>query len=365
MPNQLALDAIHRAQGAAMRDVGGWLLPNDYGDVAGEYHALSEGAGLIDRSMVGKVTVTGRDRQAFLQGMLTNEVKGLGPGQGTAAAFLDAHGKVMALLCVYVLEDRLWLELPPGLTEKTLQALDKFLISEKASFEAADDAFAVLAVEGPGARALLETLTGAALALPPYHHMEVAIAGAPVRVVHRSEGGGEGFHCWTAAAHGAALWRALVTAGARPAGAEAANVLRVEAGLPWYGPDVDETVILPETRLEPLVSYTKGCYIGQEVVARVKYRGHVNRALSGLVLDGERVPAAGATVLADGKEVGHVTSAVRSFALGKPIALGYVRKEHFAPGSAVQIQDGGALIPAHVVELPFVRPVRSPACPTA
>ena len=355
MPNQLPLDGVHRAQGAAMRDIGGWLAPNDYGDAGAEYRALSKGVGLIDRSMVGKVIVTGRDRQAFLQGMLTNEVKSLGPGQGTAAAFLDAHGKVMALLGVYVLEDRLWLELPPGLTEKTLQALDKFLISEKASFEAADDAFAVLAVEGPGARGLLEKLGGAALALSPYHHVEVAIAGAPIRVIHRSESGGEGFHCWTAAAHGAALWRALVVAGARPAGAEALNVLRLESGVPWYGYDVDETVIFPETRLEPLVSYTKGCYIGQEVVARVKYRGHVNRALSGLVLEGERVPPAGAAIVADGKEVGHVTSAVRSFALGKPIALGYVRREHFAPGSAVEVQDAGALIPAHVVELPFVR----------
>lgn len=355
MPNRLALDELHRAQGAAMRDVDGWLLPNDYGDAAAEYRALSEGAGLVDRSMVGKVTVTGRDRQAFLQGMLTNDVKGLGPGQGTAAAFLDAHGKVMALLWVYVLEDRLWLELPPGLTEKTLQALDKFLISEKASFEAADDAFAVLAVEGPGARALLEKLAGAALDMPPYHHAEVAIAGAPVRVIRRSEGGGEGFQCWTAAAHGSALWRAPAAAGARPVGAEALNVLRVEAGVPWYGHDVDETVIFPETRLERLVSYTKGCYIGQEVVARVKYRGHVNRALSGLVLDGDRVPAAGAAIVAGGGEVGRVTSAVRSFALGRPIALGYVRREHFAPGSAVQVQDGGGAIPARVVELPFVR----------
>ncbi len=365
MPNQLPLEEIHRAQGATMRDVGGWLVPNDYGDVGAEYRALREAAGVVDRSMVGKVTVTGRDRQAFLQGMLTNDVKGLGPGQGTAAAFLDAHGKVMALLCVYVLEDRLWIELPPGLTEKTLQALDKFLISEKASFEAADDTFAVLAVEGPGARALLEKLGGAALALAPYQHIEVALTGAPVRVIHRSEGGGEGFHCWTAAPHGPALWRALVAAGARPAGVEALNVLRLEAGVPWYGHDVDETVILPETRLEPLVSYTKGCYIGQEVVARVKYRGHVNRALSGLILEGEQAPASGAPVIADGKEVGRVTSAVRSFALGKPIALAYIRREHFAPGSAVQVKDGGALIPAHVVELPFVRPDKRPPCPTA
>ncbi len=356
MPNQLALDEVHRAQGATIREIGGWLLPSDYGDPAAEYRALREAVGLIDRSMLGKVTVTGRDRQAFLQGMLSNDVKSLTAGQGTAAAFLDAHGKVVALLAVYVLEDRLLLELPPSLTEKTLQALDKFLISEKASFEAADDAFAILAVQGPGSRALLETLAGRQLDLAPYHHAEAQIAGAPVRVISRAEGGVPGFHCWAAAAHGASLWQLLVTAGARPVGAEALNVLRVEAGVPWYGHDVDESVILPETRLEQLVSYTKGCYIGQEVVARVKYRGHVNRALSGLVLEGDRVPAINDPVVADGKEVGRITSAVRSLALGKPIALGYVRREYFAPGSVVGVQDGGATIPARVAELPFVRP---------
>ncbi len=356
MPNQLALDAAHRAQGAAIRELDGWLLPASYGDPTAEYAALRDAAGVIDRSPLGKVIVTGRDRQSFLQGMLSNDVKSLEPGQGTAAAFLDAHGKVMALLTVYALEDRLLLELPPSLTEKTLQALDKFLISEKAAFEAADEAFAVLAVQGPGARSLLEKLAGRTLDLAPYYHVEAPIAGAPVRVINRAEGHVAGFHCWTAAAHGAALWRALVAEGARPVGMEALNVLRMEAGMPWYGHDVDETVILPETRLEQLVSYTKGCYIGQEVVARVKYRGHVNRALSGLIVDGDRVPAPGAAVMADGKEIGRITSAVRSLALGRPIALSYLRREHFAPGSAVGVQDGGALLPARVAELPFVRP---------
>jgi folate-binding protein YgfZ len=356
MPNQLALDAAHRAQGAAIQELDGWLLPASYGDPTAEYGALRDAVGVIDRSPLGKVIVTGRDRQSFLQGMLSNDVKSLTPGQGTAAAFLDAHGKVMALLVVYALEDRLLLELPPSLTEKTLQALDKFLISEKAAFEAADEAFAVLAVQGPRAQPLLEKLAGRALDLAPYHHVEAPIAGTPVRVINRAEGHVAGFHCWAAAAHGAALWRALVAEGARPVGMEALNVLRMEAGMPWYGHDVDETVILPETRLEELVSYTKGCYIGQEVVARVKYRGHVNRALSGLSLDGDRVPTPGAAVVADGKEIGRITSAVRSLALGRPIALGYLRREHFAPGSAVGVQDGGALLPARVAELPFVRP---------
>jgi len=356
MVNRLALDEIHRAHGAVMEEIDGFLLPARYGDLTAEHSAVRKAAGVIDRSFVGKATVTGRDRQAFLQGMLTNDVKALLPGRGIGAAFLDAHGKVMALLRVYALEDRLLLELPPALTGHTLGLLDKFLISEKAYFEAADESFSVLGVEGPHAQAIVSSLSGRTLELEDDQHVEVSMAGASVRVVGRSETGGPGFQCWTMAFHGAALWRALIEAGARPVGARALDVLRIEAGIAWYGRDVDETVILPETRLEQLVSYNKGCYIGQEVVARVKYRGHVNRALSGLVLDGDHVPSSGAKVLAEDKEVGRVTSAVRSIALGRPIALGYVRREHLAPGSAVTVVDGDASAPARVAELPFVLP---------
>jgi glycine cleavage system T protein len=356
MPNLLGLDEAHRASGAVMEELCGWVQPRHYGDPVREYRALREGVGLADRSPLGKVVVTGRDRQGFLQGMLTNDVKSLVPGQGMPAAFLDAHGKVMALLCVYALEDRLWLELPVGLTEKTLQTLDKYLISEKAYFEAADEAFAVLAVQGPGSRAILERLAGKGLELAPFAHTEAALAGAAVRIINRAEAGSPGYHVWAAREHGAALWRAILDAGARPVGIEALDAARVEAGVPWYGHDVDDTVILPETRLESLVSYTKGCYIGQEVVARVKYRGHVNRALTGLVLEGAAVPAYGARVIADGKEIGRITSAVRSPALGRPIALGYVRREHFEPGTAVHVEVGGVPVPAHVAALPFIQP---------
>src|SRR6185295_8001086 len=125
-------------------------------EITEEYAAARRGVALFDRSALGKVTVTGRDRLSFLQGMLSNDVKALAPGQGCAAAFLDAHGKVMALLRVYALADRLWLELPPRLTEKTLQLLDKYLISEKVSFEALDEAYGVLSLQGPRSQALLE-----------------------------------------------------------------------------------------------------------------------------------------------------------------------------------------------------------------
>jgi glycine cleavage system aminomethyltransferase T len=155
------LHDVHRERGASFGEIDGWQVPLHYGDPAAEYRAMREGAAVIDRSMLGKVTVTGRDRQAFLQGMLTNDVKGLTPGKGTGAAFLDALGKVVVLLNVYALDDRLLIELPPSFTEKTLERLDHFLISEKVYFEAADSAFAIIAVQGPAAGDLLVEARGA------------------------------------------------------------------------------------------------------------------------------------------------------------------------------------------------------------
>ena len=356
MPNQLALHDLHRSEGARLRDISGWLQPADYGDMAAEYRAVMTGAGVIDRSVLGKVTVTGRDRTAFLQGMLSNDVKTLKPGQGCPAAFLDAHGKVVSLLVVYVLADSMLLELPTGSTEKFLQAIDKFLISEKAYFEPSDDGYAILAVQGPKAAEVLSRASGASLELAAYGHTEAFIAGASVRVTSRAEAVTPGFHCWTVPEQAAAVWKALRDGGAVPVGADAAEILRVEAGIPVYGPDVDDTLILPETRLDALVSYTKGCYIGQETVARVKYRGHINRGLSGLVLSGDLVPSHGDLVLADDREAGRITSAVRSIALGTPIALGWVRREHFEPGSPVSVKIGEELVSAHVAALPFAPP---------
>jgi len=322
---------------------------------AEQYRAVREAAAVIDRSSVGKAEVEGRDRASFLQGMLSNDVKALAPGQGCAAAFLDAHGKVMALLRVYALSDRLLLELPAGLTQKTLLLLDKYLISEKAAFEPLDEAYAVLSVQGAQAPALIAGLAGAPMDLAPHAHVEATLAGIATRVVQRSEFGVRpGFFLWAAPDAMPALRAAVEGAGATPVEPAVGEVLRVEAGEPVYGQDVDESVILPETNLEHLVSYTKGCYIGQEVVARVKYRGHVNRALTGLTLEGDRVPTPGAPVFAGEREIGRVTSAVRSLGLGAPIALGYVRREHLEPGSAVAVRIEEILVPARVTPPPFI-----------
>ncbi|MCI0546810.1 MAG: aminomethyl transferase family protein [Candidatus Rokubacteria bacterium] len=370
MPEALPLADVHRAEGARIEEIAGWSLAADYGDAAAEHRAAMQAAGVADRSHLGTAVVTGRDRAAFLQGMLSNDVKALGPGQGCPAAFLDAHGKVMALLHVYALEDRLLLEFPPGLTAKTLERLDRFLISEKAYFEATDGAHAIFALAGPRSAAILAEVTGGAIALADHAHAERVIADAPVRIIRRAEAPVAGFYCWTPVAHGAAVWTALRAAGAAAVGATAVDVLRVEAGVPWFGQDVDETVLLPETRLEHLVSYTKGCYIGQELVARVKYRGHVNRALGGLVIEGDGIPPPGARVTgADDKErgsagamsgppqmaTGRITSAVRSLTLGKTIALGYLRREHLEPGTPLLVVAGERRWHARAAALPFVQ----------
>ncbi len=358
MPNVLPLRELHVAAGALVNEMCNWLLPVHYGDPVAEHRAMREAVGLVDRSLIGKVEVTGRDRVSFLQGMLTSDLKALALGQGSPAAFLDANGKVRALLNALVLEDRLLLELPPGMTGKTLQALDKYLISEKVSFTDVTEAFALFALHGPTAAAVLAD-SGGPVSLAPYQHAERFVATFPVRLLRVDEFGVPGFHLWVAAELAADLWRGLMELGRphglRPVGGAALDILRVEAGVPWFGHDVDETTLLMEAPLEHLVSYTKGCYIGQEIVARIKYRGRVNRFLTGLILDDSEAPEHGATVLADGKEIGRVTSAVSSIALKRPIALAYIRRECLEPGTPLTVKHHETTIPARVAALPFVR----------
>lgn len=360
MANQLPLHALHAQLGAVFDSPCGWELPFSYGDPQAEYRAVRTAAGVIDQSYSSVLEVTGRDRVAFLQGMLTNDLKVLTPGQGCPAAFLDAHGKVQALLTVLALDDRLLLMLNGGSAEKTLQALDKFLISEKAYFRDVSAEKALFLIAGPSTAAVIKRLTGEVPLPAPWAHAERTAGEIALRVITASGETGE-TEAWlyAGASEGERLWRATLAAGKpaglRPVGVTALDVLRVEAGTPWYGHDVDETVLFPEVPLERYVSYTKGCYIGQEVVARVKYRGHVNRSLTGLTFDGDQVPRSGAVIAQDDRQVGRVTSAVNSFALNRPIALAFIRREHLEPGTLVTVRDNDLMLTARVTALPFYR----------
>jgi folate-binding protein YgfZ len=356
MPERFPLHDLHAAAGATFITPCHIELPEAYGDPAGEYDAARHGVGLIDHGNLGVLEVTGRDRAAFLHAMLSNDVKALQPGQGCQAAFLDVHGKVQTLMTLWVLDDRILVITPAGAAANANEALDKYLFSEKAYFKEATGETSMLMLAGPQAPALAERLTGTAPPEAAWSHVAARLGDAQVRLVR---GGGETGEAevWlvSAIADGPSVWQAALAGGARPVGARAHESLRIEAGTPYLGHDVDDSVLLPEIPIERWVSYSKGCYIGQEVVVRIRDRGHVNRHLLGLVFDGDAVPRHRDPVVAGDAEIGHVTTAAWSFGLKRPIALAFLRRQHSEPGTAVSVRSGEASLAATVSALPFTR----------
>ena len=356
MATQLPLHPAHAQLGARFGEADGYVVPVAYGDPAAEHGAVRARGGLIDRSERGKIEVTGRDRVSFLQAMLSSDVKALQPGQGSPAALLDVHGKIVALLVVHALSDRLVLELDRRLVGPTLEALDRYLISEKVELEDASDRAGLLTVAGPTARKMLEEVLGRTLPdLPVHHHVKAAGAGEGARVVRNEESGEEGYDLWADPEDLPRLWERLRACGAEPVGREAWNILRVEAGVVWHGVDVDASTLLLEASLPGAYSLDKGCYLGQEVVARITYRGHVNRRVVGFRFPDRRVPERGARVVVAGKDVGWITSAVVSPVLGSGLALGQLRREHWEPGSRVEVTGPEGTLTAEVSTLPFYR----------
>jgi folate-binding protein YgfZ len=356
MAARLPLHEIHDRAGARLVEMDGWVVPAHYGDPAAEHEAVREGTGVIDRSERGKIEVTGKDRATFLHGLVSNDVKGLTPGQGNESALLDVHGKVGVLLVVHCLPDRLVLETDGPSTESLSTGIDRYLFSERAELENVTAASGILTVAGPTARKTVEQATGAAIPdLARWHHVVVPFEGAEIRVVRTEETGDEAYDLWVETAGLARLWARVRDAGAQPVGREAWDVLRLEAGRVRYGVDVDASTLLLEAPLPDAYSLSKGCYLGQEVIARITYRGHVNRKIVGFRFLGARVPAAGAPVLVEGKEVGRITSAVLSPPLGVALGLGFLRREHHEPGTRVEVGDGGESLAAEVAVLPFYR----------
>lgn len=355
---QSPLRDLEVAAGATLGEWFGWELPSRFADSALEHRAIRAGAGLFDLSYRGILELTGKDRTRFLNGMVTNDVKSLKPGSGLYAAMLNTHGKLMADMRIYALADAYWLDLHEELIPKVREALERHLIADQVEVRDRSTEFAIMALQGPASAELLEGLgVQGAKSLTAYQHQETAIEAAPVRVVRASETGEEGFVIVVPVAAAHAVWLALLQAGhdaeLQPVGMEALNILRTEAGIPWYSLDMNETALLSEVGLEQAVSFSKGCYIGQETVARIAHRGHVNRHLVGLLIKAGEVPASDTPLLYEQREVGRVTSAVHSLSLDCPIALGYVRREHMAPGTILELPSLHGPGAAEVAPLPF------------
>lgn len=354
----LPLHARHQARGATFVERAGWAVPAHYGDPVAEHLAVRRGAGLADLSARGKLWLSGEDRQSFLHSLLSNDIQGLHPGQGTYAALLTDKGKMLADLRVYHLGDRLLLDLEPELTARMVEILNGYIIADDVLVEDATEALALLSVHGPAARELLGKLL-TDLPSPELHrNTRNRISGQDVIAVRVDRTGEEGYDLYVPVSGAAALWEALIEVGAPrglcPVGEAALESLRIEAGLPRYGADMTEETIPIEAGLEArAISYTKGCYIGQEVIARLKARGHVNRHLVGLLLRGAAVPTPGSPILAGERQVGMVTSSAYSPVLGCPIALGYVRAEAARPGTTVTVREGQEMLAGAVAPLPF------------
>jgi folate-binding protein YgfZ len=351
------LPTIQRLQGPSITIAryfdGLWELPAFYAGagqgndaVLAEYASLvsPDGVAIADRSWRSVIELRGRDRQSFLQGMVTNDVAVLTPGQGCRAAMLGSNGHMLADMVVYALEDSLLITVDPRAAGKLTETLDKFLIAEKVMIADVSAKWAIITLAGGGARTAVESLTGST-SLPdtPYANITASVGGASIMVTRSGPRGDVSYDLWAPVDVAPSIWETLSGAGARPVGELALETARIEAADPAWGCELDESVLFPEVELSEALSYTKGCYVGQEIIARIHARGHTNRALRGILFDeGEHSLQQGDLLFTipddngDAKEIGRITSAAVSPRFdGRLLALGYIRKEFNVDGAEV------------------------------
>ncbi len=345
---------LHKENRARFVQSDGWSLPAHFGDPVAEYDAVRSAAGWLDLADRALLSVTGPDSVEWLQGMLSNDVAALAPGKGIPAAVLNIQGKILADVRVLRAADAFLLELGEPLATGVVEHLERYLIADEVEIADLSAGLAMISIQGPGAEAALAGLVDAGpLPAENLEHGEVECAGARIRIVRATHTGEPGFDLVAPGGSLAAMAALPQARGIRWIGSEARETLRIEAGIPRYGVDMDADTLLLETCLDDAVSFTKGCYLGQETVERIHSRGHVNRRLVGLMAEGDRVPAPDDPVLVDERPVGRITSATASPRFGRPIALGYVHRDYIEPGSAVVIGHGDARIAASVRTLPF------------
>jgi len=354
------LFTVQQALGATFTEVAGWELPRHFGHPEAEYQAVRHSVGLCDLSHRGLVRITGADRQRFLHAMVSNDTQSLQPGQGCYATFLTNKGKIVADFVVYADPDAYLLDLEPQAVCPFIAAIEGFVISEDVILSDESAQWGLLSLQGPRAAELLALVLGRDVPdLPIYAHMCCQLAGHQVRLIRRSHTGELGYQLLAPLGVLPELWQTLwqhhAACDLRAVGLETLEVLRIEVGIPVYGSDMTDETIPMEANLTDAMSYTKGCYIGQEVIARLESRGHVNRKLVGLLLDAEMLPEPGATIISSAREVGWVTSAAYSPARQQNVALGYVRREVWAPWTRLEVQTNGITVHALVVELPFYK----------
>jgi aminomethyltransferase len=285
------------------------------------YDALRKHAAWLDLSARGKIKLTGEDRARLLHAMTTNHIQQLTPGSGCYAFFLNDKGRVLADANVLCRPEYFLLDVEPETREPLYQHLDRFIIADDVTLEDATDAIATIAVEGPEAASVLER-AGAPIPAADYSSVEWDNA----LVARLNSTGGSGFFIFAPAVEKLPLISRVEAAGAVLADAEAARVVRLEHGKPRYGEDISERFLAQEANQPQALHFSKGCYLGQEIVERVRSRGQIHRVLMPLILDSKEPPAPGTKLEIDAAPGAEITSAAYSPGLEKVVALAYVRK---------------------------------------
>jgi len=345
VPLSTRLAAVQAQSGAQFGTWFGCSLPDHFGDWLAEYRQLREGVALLDKNYRAYLDFTGPDRVRYLNAILTNNIKDLRENHGAISLFLNPQGRILAEIETYNLPEKLFCLSYASIREPLIAALDKYIIMDDVTLTDRSADFATLAVEGPKAALVAEELTGVDPAdLAELETRLVSVQRIPCRLGKRSPGGTASAEFLVDRAHAETLWKILLEStrkhGGGPAGYQALSAFRLELGAPWFTYDFGEKQIPHEAGLQDShISYTKGCYTGQEIVERVRSRGQVNRVRVTLKYDTPQPPASGTPLLSEGKEAGFTTRAAFSPALNAPIGMAYLRREKSTPGSTVELPE--------------------------
>jgi folate-binding protein YgfZ len=304
------------------------LVAADFGDVRAEFYALLSGCGVYDLGWRAKIALTGADRVRWLNGMISNNVRDLATGQGVYAFLLNAQGRIQADLYAFQRGHSLLVDTERSQREKVLQLLDHYIIADDVEVKDVSDQLTALGLTGPGSRNVLER---AGILVPELGYLQFADTmwnNVSVTVLHSGEEAKDSWQVWIASEQVRALWDALAKAGARPSGTSALNLFRISRGIPQFGQDIRERDLPQETGQMRALNFNKGCYLGQEIVERIRSRGAVHRQFGAFAVVGP-LPPPGTKIYADGKEMGEVTSsATLPLKTGdRAVALGYLRRE--------------------------------------
>jgi tRNA-modifying protein YgfZ len=315
-----------------------------------QYDALTQRVGFAELPSRTTISVSGTDRAQFLQSFTTNDIKKLGPGQGCEAFVTSSQGKTLGHILIFCEADYHTIATTPRQAATLIGHFERYVITEDVQFIDRTAEFCHLLVAGPKAAEILTALTGADPPQALLAHAPGTIARRPVILRRVEYAGPLSYFVQTAAVDTAPIAAALTSAGAAPCDNAVVESARLESGVPLFGLDITPDNLPQEVaRDAQAISFTKGCYLGQETVARIDAIGHVNRLLVGLKFSGDELPASGTILMAEHQQVGHVTSAAWSPRLAAPLALGYVRRSHAKKGSLLNSDLG----PAEVVGLPL------------